>query len=153
MLSNYYQITQSKQCLYINKYCKRNPSQQSLQTINAKLILNNSHKLSSNNCKLSLQAFIRETNSFKQHMLFPALFLKEVLKINIRKVITYDIYLLLQKNIYIHLKFILRQFLLSIGKEPIQTNTSKLLTHLMPLISGFLMFLGGIKRHQWHEMS
>ena len=132
MLSNYYQITQSKQCLYINNYCKRNHSQQSLQTINAKLISNNSHKLSSNNCKLSLQAFIRETNSFKQHMLFPALFLKEVLKINVRKVITNNTYLLLQKNIYIQLKFILKQFLSSISKETIQTNTSKLLTHLMP---------------------
>lgn len=132
MLSNYYQITQSKQCLYINNYCKRNHSQQSLQTINAKLIPNNSHKLSSNNCKLSLQAFIRETNSFKQHMLFPALFLKEVLKINVRKVITNNTYLLLQKNIYIQLKFILKQFLSSISKETIQTNTSKLLTHLMP---------------------
>ena len=132
MLSNYYQITPSKQCLYINNYCKRNHSQQSLQTINAKLIPNNSHKLSSNNCKLSLQAFIRETNSFKQHMLFPALFLKEVLKINVRKVITNNTYLLLQKNIYIQLKFILKQFLSSISKETIQTNTSKLLTHLMP---------------------
>ena len=132
MLSNYYHITQSKQCLYINNYCKRNHSQQSLQTINAKLIPNNSHKLSSNNCKLSLQAFIRETNSFKQHMLFPALFLKEVLKINVRKVITNNTYLLLQKNIYIQLKFILKQFLSSISKETIQTNTSKLLTHLMP---------------------
>ena len=132
MLSNYYQITPSKQCLYINNYCKRNHSQQSLQTINAKLIRNNSHKLSSNNCKLSLQAFIRETNSFKQHMLFPALFLKEVLKINVRKVITNNTYLLLQKNIYIQLKFILKQFLSSISKETIQTNTSKLLTHLMP---------------------
>lgn len=132
MLSNYYQITQSKQCLYINNYCKRNHSQQSLQTINAKLIPNNSHKLSSHNCKLSLQAFIRETNSFKQHMLFPALFLKEVLKINVRKVITNNTYLLLQKNIYIQLKFILKQFLSSISKETIQTNTSKLLTHLMP---------------------
>ena len=146
MLSNYYQITQSKQCLYINKYCKRNPSQQSLQTINAKLILNNSHKLSSNNCKLSLQAFIRETNSFKQHVLFPALFLKEVLKINVRQVITNDTYLLVQKNVYIHLKFILKQFLSSISKETIQTNTSKLLTHLMPLISGFLFFGGYQKR-------
>ena len=111
---------------------QENHSQQSLQTINAKLIPNNSHKLSSNNCKLSLQAFIRETNSFKQQMLFPALFLKEVLKINVRKVITNNTYLLLQKNIYIQLKFILKQFLSSISKETIQTNTSKLLTHLMP---------------------
>ena len=71
-------------------------SKQYLNTITRKPISNSSYKLLLDNWKLSLQAFIREINSFEQDLLFLALFPKADLKITIRKIITNNVYLLIQ---------------------------------------------------------